>query len=559
MPHTTWMIYGAAGATGTLIAEEAIHRGHQPLLAGRSAETLASLGKRLGLPWMAVGLDEPGRLERAVSDVDAVLNAAGPFIATAPPLVQACLAAGTHYLDIAGEIPALQHLFARDQAARERNITLIGGVGFGVVASNGLVKYVADQLPGATTLELALKADNQQTSQGATKSVLEVLAGGGRVYRDGHLVPFRLGKSLKALRFPDGTFDILPVPSGDLEAAYPATGIANITAFMPFRRSAAFLLPLVQWGLSLRPIRGRLEAAVEKRGTRQRESQAGGQRTSYAWARAMNQNGQQVEARLALGEGYHFTAGSLVQAVEHVLRDHPSGATFPSPGLRRRFCPDYRGGTAMARSSSRAYLTGEQTMKKLEVSTNNLHPSRRRSDMTSPRSISRLESIRLGGTEQWIRIRGKDTSNPVLLLIQQGPGLTMLNEAADDNKQWHLEDDFVVVYWDQRACGKSFSRAIPPQSMTVEQLITDTHELIQALTQRFNVAHLYVAGFSLGGTIAALAASRHPEHIRAVVCVDLDVQFDVAERVAYDFALQQATRLGHKPAIQELRRIGLPP
>jgi short subunit dehydrogenase-like uncharacterized protein len=173
---------------------------------------------------------------------------------------------------------------------------LIGGVGFGVVASNGLVKYVADQLPGATMLELAVKADNQQTSQGAAKSVLEVLAGGGRVYRDGHLVPFRLGKGLKALRFPDGTFEMLPVPSGDLEAAYRATGIANITAFIPFQRSAAFLLPLVQWGLSLRPIRRRLEAAVEKRGTRQRASQVADQRTSYAWARAMNQNGRQVEA-----------------------------------------------------------------------------------------------------------------------------------------------------------------------------------------------------------------------------------------------------------------------
>src|SRR5205823_703007 len=133
MSHTPWIIYGAAGTTGTLIAEEAIRRGHQPLLAGRSAESLASLGKRLGLPW-------------------------------------------------------------------------IGGVGFGVVASNGLVTYVADQLPGATTLELVVKANNQQTSQGATKSVLHGLAGGGRVYRNGHLVPIRLGKGLKAFRFPDGTF-----------------------------------------------------------------------------------------------------------------------------------------------------------------------------------------------------------------------------------------------------------------------------------------------------------------------------------------------------------------
>jgi len=198
-------------------------------------------------------------------------------------------------------------------------------------------------------------------------------------------------------------------------------------------------------------------------------------------------------------------------------------------------------------------------MKKLAVAAKTLHPSRDSSDMTAPRAIDRVERIGLGGTEQWIRIRGEDTSNPILLLIQQGPGLPMLNETADANKLWHLEDDFVVVYWDQRACGKSFHTAIPAESMTVEQLITDTSELIQALTQRFNVAQLYIAGFSFGGTIAALTASRHPERVRAVICVDLDVQSAVADRVAYEFALEQATRLDNKRAIHELRRIGPPP
>jgi pimeloyl-ACP methyl ester carboxylesterase len=135
----------------------------------------------------------------------------------------------------------------------------------------------------------------------------------------------------------------------------------------------------------------------------------------------------------------------------------------------------------------------------------------------------------------------------------------MLNEAADDNRLWHLEDDFVVIYWDQRACGKSFSRANSPQSMTLDQLVADTHELVQTLTQRFDVAQVYVVGFSLGGTVAALVASRHPELIRAVVCVGLDVRFAVAERVAYDFALQQATRRSNKRALRELRRLGLPP
>jgi short subunit dehydrogenase-like uncharacterized protein len=343
MSRATWMIYGAAGSTGTLIAEEAIRRGHQPLLAGRLAEKLASLGKRLGLPWISVGLDEPARLQRAVSEAGAVLNAAGPFIVTSPPLIQACLAAGTHYLDIANEIPILQQLFARDEAARERHIALIGGVGFGVVASNSLVAHVADQLPGATTLELAVKAENGQRSPGAAKSTLEALAGGGRVYRNGRIVPFRLGKGMKTLGFPDGPLDILPVPSGDLEAAHQATGIPNITSFIPFRRSAAFFLPLVQSGLSLRPLRGRLEAAIEKRGTRQRESGPGGQRASYAWARAMDQKGQQVEAWLEMGEGYHFTAASSVRAVERVLRDRLSGALTPARAFGADFVLDIDG------------------------------------------------------------------------------------------------------------------------------------------------------------------------------------------------------------------------
>ena len=97
-------------------------------------------------------------------------------------------------------------------------------------------------------------------------------------------------------------------------------------------------------------------------------------------------------------------------------------------------------------------------MNKLAGSTSNPPPSRRSSEPASPRAISRLERINLGGTEQWIRIQGKDAANPVLLLIQQGPELPLLNEAADDNKRWQLEEEFVVVYWDQRACGKSFRR-----------------------------------------------------------------------------------------------------
>lgn len=67
--------------------------------------------------------------------------------------------------------------------------------------------------------------------------------------------------------------------------------------------------------------------------------------------------------------------------------------------------------------------------------------------------IDTLEAIQAGGTTQWIRIRGADASNPVLLLIQQGPGLPMINEARRIEHVLGLEQAFTVVDRDQRGCG----------------------------------------------------------------------------------------------------------
>src|SRR5215475_15015406 len=93
----------------------------------------------------------------------------------------------------------------------------------------------------------------------------------------------------------------------------------------------------------------------------------------------------------------------------------------------------------------------------------------RRNTMSTTRAINKLEAVGIGGTTQWVLLRGRDTSNPVLLLIQQGPGLPMINEAGAIERNLHLEEEFVVAYWDQRACGKSFRNTIPAQSMTIDQ------------------------------------------------------------------------------------------
>jgi short subunit dehydrogenase-like uncharacterized protein len=136
----SWMLYGAAGYTGTLIAEHARQRGHQPVLAGRSAPAVTGLAERLGLPCRELSLDDPAALVAVLAGVDLVLNAAGPFLHTAGPLAEACLRAGVHYFDIGNELQVFRALYDLDERARQAGITIMPGAGFGVIATNCLAR-----------------------------------------------------------------------------------------------------------------------------------------------------------------------------------------------------------------------------------------------------------------------------------------------------------------------------------------------------------------------------------------------------------------------------------
>jgi len=71
-----------------------------------------------------------------------------------------------------------------------------------------------------------------------------------------------------------------------------------------------------------------------------------------------------------------------------------------------------------------------------------------------PGSIATLETVPLNGSEQWVSIRGRDITNPVLLFLAGGPGGSQLATAR--YALGGLEDHFVVVNWEQPGAGKSF-------------------------------------------------------------------------------------------------------
>src|SRR6476646_10132605 len=101
---SNWMLYGAYGTTGRLILDEALRRGHRPLLAGRDGAQLSALGQATGLSTLRLPLDDSAALRVALSRVSLVLLAAGPYSLTGPPMRAACLDAGCSYLDINAEI-----------------------------------------------------------------------------------------------------------------------------------------------------------------------------------------------------------------------------------------------------------------------------------------------------------------------------------------------------------------------------------------------------------------------------------------------------------------------
>jgi len=173
-------------------------------------------------------------------------------------------------------------------------------------------------------------------------------------------------------------------------------------------------------------------------------------------------------------------------------------------------------------------------------------------------AIDSLDALPAGDTTQWIRIRGADSSNPVLLLIQQGPGLPMINEIRRFEKLLGLEKDFTVVYWDQRGCGRSLRGHLGEAALTSNLMVTDTVSLLEFLRDRFDTKP-QVAGFSLGATIGAYAAAQRPDLVAALVVVGTDIDGVAAGNSAYDFALNTARQRANKRAVRQLEAIGPPP
>lgn len=176
--------------------------------------------------------------------------------------------------------------------------------------------------------------------------------------------------------------------------------------------------------------------------------------------------------------------------------------------------------------------------------------------MKVPKNIMSLEKIKLGGIDQWIYIRGKNTDNPILLYLHGGPGMSWMHIFR--HFQAPLEDYFLVVQWEQRGSGKSYSRKIPKETMTIEQFISDLHELIEMLRNRFNKEKIFLMGHSWGSILGTFMVQRYPELFYAYIGMGQVTNMMENEKMLFQFTLDQAVKRNNKKAIKELKKIGPP-
>ena len=325
------MIYGAYGYTGKLIAQEAKNRGHSPLLAGRSAEKLVPVAENFNLDYKILDLKDNENLVKILKKVDLVFHAAGPYKYTSEPMVKACLKTKTNYVDITGEVQVFEQNFKYDKKAIEEKVSIISGVGFDVVPTDCLAKYVSDKLSNPISLDLGITAMSNP-SPGTLKTMLEYFHTGQLIRRDGELI--RLKKdNIRKIRFSDKERLVRPVTWGDLATAYRTTRIPNITTYMPLPKKFPNLLQSI--GVSAKDMNENEESKKKVKEWIEKNIHGPDQAKRetyrcYLWAQVTNNKGENAQAWVETMESYRFTAVAGVRCVEKLLELEPIGVLTPA-------------------------------------------------------------------------------------------------------------------------------------------------------------------------------------------------------------------------------------
>jgi pimeloyl-ACP methyl ester carboxylesterase len=174
----------------------------------------------------------------------------------------------------------------------------------------------------------------------------------------------------------------------------------------------------------------------------------------------------------------------------------------------------------------------------------------------TPTGVERLQTVRIGDIDQWVSIRGRDTRNPLLLVIHGGPGYVLMPESWWMSRDW--EEYFTVVHWDLRGAGKTLLINDPVKlapTMTMARSVADAEEMVVWLRKEFGKQKVLVLAHSAGTYIGMQLALRHPDWLYAYIGVGQMADMPESERRGWAFAMDAARRSGNAEAVQELQSV----
>jgi short subunit dehydrogenase-like uncharacterized protein len=316
-----FLLYGANGYTGKLIAKLAAGYNLQPILAGRTEVNIKALAEELQLPYRIVDLGNKAALENALSEVKLVLHAAGPYAYTAKQMIEACLITGVHYIDINGDIAVFEMLKKYDAAAKEKNIMVMPGVGFDVVPTDCIALQLKNKMPDATHLKLAFASVGGGLSHGTAITMASKIGEGGAARENGKIVRKPLGQKGIWVDFSGKKLFVMTIPWGDVSTAYTTTGIPNIETYTGMAPKVYKMLKL-QWAFNwlLRTefvrniIRKKIKAKPAGPSDEQRKNSS-----SLVWGEVSNAAGEKLTAAISCLDGYTLTAHSSLLISQKTL------------------------------------------------------------------------------------------------------------------------------------------------------------------------------------------------------------------------------------------------
>lgn len=323
MDNEVWVL-GATGRAGRAIAIRLHERGVPVVLVGRDRGRLEAVAAGLdGTPRLLVGTLESVLVELARDAPAVVVNTVGPFTRTAPDVAGAC-PPGTHYVDIANELPAAEAILGLDGQAVAAGQVLVTGAGFGVLATESVVLRLCDGQPPASRVRVdaiaSVATEPGLLGAALASTIVEGLPAGGRQIRQGRLVRARLGAAPAQLKTPDGdVVTTASLQSGELLAAWRASGADAVVAAsseVPAGRVARLLIPVVSVLFRVSAVAGfatrRLAKVAVPAHDRPRAS---------SWARAQVQwaSGTSREGWLGAGDGMDFTAAVAAEVTHRLL------------------------------------------------------------------------------------------------------------------------------------------------------------------------------------------------------------------------------------------------